>query len=504
MFRNQIRQLAVDPRALEPSWIFNYLTDTLSLTDEELPISERTLQLMVRSFRKEVFTSSLGKGKETIRNKVKLHTPRLNDLLPGELWESDFHICNFLILSPFYYHRNPSKRYLVRPSVVAWVDVATGLVTGYRVCLSENKNAVKNSLMDAISTYGLPKKIRMDNSSAYKNTDYAPIEFYKRAEGKQRMTKDQKIAVHMIENGNRGLYLNMGIEYSFTIPGNPESKGIESFWDYAFAPFEKSFNSYIGSKFEDRPEAFKGLENKVLVRRYKGLFPTFEEFLDRFDQYIQFYNNKQRSYLQTIDSDLLSPLEAYNQIEHTIPSQLEILSKMRDPYIEIKTVQRSMIEKNGILYWHPVFASLIGNKVGIYYDEKNLREIMICNERGQIYDEKAISIDPGLQSGDSLKSLIENNHRNKVSRLCYLGLCDVGGAVKIEKMLGQISKEILPLSNTKQLENDDIKYLCFDAALDYMAGVEDSNETNINEEPTLSETEKALIDDLKKDIETMF
>jgi len=40
----------------------------------------------------------------------------------------------------------------------------------------------------------------------------------------------------------------------------------------------------------------------------------------------------------------------------------------------------------------------------------------------------------------------------------------------------------------RNLENEDIKYLCFDAALDYVAGVEGSNETNINEEPTLNET----------------
>ena len=31
-------------------------------------------------------------------------------------------------------------------SSVAWIDVATGTITGYRVCLSENKTAVKNSL----------------------------------------------------------------------------------------------------------------------------------------------------------------------------------------------------------------------------------------------------------------------------------------------------------------------------------------------------------------------
>jgi hypothetical protein len=84
---------------------------------------------------------------------------------------------------------------------------------------------------------------------------------------------------------------------------------------------------------------------------------------------------------------------------------------MHYPYIETRVVQRSMIEMNGILYWHPIFASIIGKKSGIYYDEKHLQEITICNEAGQIHPEKAIAINPGLQSGDDLSALIENNRR---------------------------------------------------------------------------------------------
>ena len=126
--------------------------------DECLPISERTLQIMVRGFRRDIYTKSLGKGKKEMKNKVKLHVVRINDLLPSEIFESDAHVCDLLIRSPFYCHRNPSRRYLVRPVLIVWLDVATGTIVGHRVCLSENKNAVKNSLMDAIIRFGTPEK----------------------------------------------------------------------------------------------------------------------------------------------------------------------------------------------------------------------------------------------------------------------------------------------------------------------------------------------------------
>jgi len=465
---------------------------------------------MVREFRKEVYTVSIGKGKETVRNKVKLHTPRVNDLLPGEIFESDGHKCDLLVQSPFYYHRNVGNRYLVRPIIIAWIDVGTGLIVGHRVCLTENKNAVRNSLMDAISRYGVPAKIRLDNGGAYKNVEYSPLEFYVESRGKKLLTADEKIARRMLHNGDKGLYMNMGIEYHYALPGNPESKSIEAFWDYCISPFEKSFPSWIGNKFENRPEIFKGMDNKTLVRKYGDKFPTWDEFCERLDKYIQYYNNKQRATLVTIEGDKLSPIEAYTQIEHTIPSQMELTSKMRDPYIETRVVQRSMIEKNGILYWHPIFASMIGKKIGLYYDEKNLREITICNEKGQIFDEKAIAIDPGLQSGDDMKAMIENNRRNKIGKLRYLSLCDITGAMKIEKMLNTISRELLPISNIKQLEHDDVKYLNFDEALDSIAGNE-SHEQHKNQQSTKStpqntvnDVDMELIDELKKDFDGMF
>ena len=150
---------------------YQLLSDELSWIGQEMPISKRTLQVMVREFRKEVMTMALGQGKKSYQNNVKLHCVRVNDLAPGQLWESDFHLTNILCKSPFYAHRNQARRFLVRPTIVAWIDVATGTITGYRVCLSENKTAARNSLLDGIQRFGVPEKARVDNSSAYKNAE---------------------------------------------------------------------------------------------------------------------------------------------------------------------------------------------------------------------------------------------------------------------------------------------------------------------------------------------
>jgi hypothetical protein len=353
--------------------------------------------------------------------------------------------------------------------------------------------------MDGVSRFGAPLKGRVDNGGAYKNVEYAPKMFYNEARGKLRLTAKQKIAKRMLMEGDKGLYENLGIKMSFTLHENPESKSIEAFWDYAIAPFEKSFPSWVGNKPENRPEIFKNMDNKTLCRKYGDRFPTWDEFCDKLDRFIIYYNNKARSTLQTIDGEKLSPLQVYNQEQLSLPNSLKLLSLMRDPYIEMRVVQRSMIEKNGILYWHPVFASMIGNKIGIYYDEKNLKEITICNERGQIFEEKAIAIDPGLQSGDDLASMIENNRRVKINKLYYLALVDIAGAIKTEKMLNLLAKELLPLSNSKA--EAEVKYLNFDDALDSIAGEEVLDNSSPDNKSTI---DQELVDELKQDLAGMF
>jgi hypothetical protein len=250
------------------------------------------------------------------------------------------------------------------------------------------------------------------------------------------------------------------------------------------------------------------------VRKYADDFPTWNEFLQKLDEFVQYYNNKLRNYLQTIEGELMSPIEAYNKVEHKLPTKIEIQTKMRDPYIEMRMVQRSMIEKNGILYWHPIFASMIGKKIGIYYDERNLSQLTICNDKGQIYDEKATAINPGLQSGDDLKSMIENNRRTKIGELCYLSLCDVAGVKRIERMLKIIGTELLPISSLTEKEPD-VKYLNFDDALDKIAGEDDINvadivsmstmeSANLSVTNELSDEYKVLMKSLKDDIAGMF
>jgi cytidine deaminase len=488
-----IRDYCSDPRNHSAEWIYNQLLERLELEDIELNTSKRSIQLMVAEFKNDINTKARGQGKSAMRNKVKLHNVRINDLLPGELWESDGHKCNVLVKSPFYTYHKVSKRYLVRPVVIFWWDVATGQIVGYRVCLNENKGATRNALMDAILIYGLPKGIRVDNAGSYKNVEYSPMEYYKNIKNKKRLSNYEKIAKRMIESGDMGLYRNIGLDYHFTIPGNPESKSIEAAWKIVFGDFERWLDTQIKVCNED----FQGIENRVLLRKYRDEFFSWESFCDLLDKFVIHYNNKPKPSNQTVDGIKLSPLQTYNQVEHEVPSYPFLLAKMRDPYIEMRVVYQSFIEKNGIYYWHPVFASKVGEKIGIYYDEKTLQEIIICNEAGQIYPEKAVAINPGVQSGDNLTQLIENTRRNKIGKLFYLAHCDLTGAEKAEKMLKLIGNELLPLSKSKKIFDYAIDLGSSDALPQWAEGI-DKKKKKIDTPEDSARIQKMLFEKAKE------
>jgi hypothetical protein len=73
-------------------------------------------------------------------------------------------------------------------------------------------------------------------------------------------------------------------------------------------------------------------------------------------------------------------------------------------------------------------------------------------------------------------------------------------------MLNIASKELLPLSNTKQLEYEEVKYLSFEEALDDIAKDEEIevNEPLHTKENVVSDEDIELKEELKKDIAGMF
>ncbi len=113
------------------------------------------------------------RGKKAFR-KISSYIPRINDAYPGDIWVSDGYVNKFLVFSPYHLHPDRSKRILLRPVVVYWLDTATELITGYAASYSERFDVMISSFGHAVERFGVPKGIMTDNAGSFHNVQTDP------------------------------------------------------------------------------------------------------------------------------------------------------------------------------------------------------------------------------------------------------------------------------------------------------------------------------------------
>jgi putative transposase len=84
---------------------------------------------------------------------------------------ADGHVLNFQIV-------NPQTGKMCRPTLVAWVDMATRMPMGFEIMYTENTRSVLSAFRNACLNAGklagieggiLPKAVYMDNGKSFKN-----------------------------------------------------------------------------------------------------------------------------------------------------------------------------------------------------------------------------------------------------------------------------------------------------------------------------------------------
>lgn len=419
--RARIRFLASDDVNLPATIIYRKVLRENGFTDETCPMSPSTVYNLVNRVRKDELMMAARKGKEAYKNRVKPHLHRLNDCEPGDIWESDGHTMNNVCYNPFFYEEG--YKHLLRPVMMAWLDVATGMCTGWALYSSENFHLMVTSFADGIAKWGVPRKVRLDNGSAYKNVYTAPDYFAYRKNKKQ--TAAQRTALALLGRGFKGFYQECGVEkVQYVIPGNAESKQIEPAWRYMLVEFEKSASLFMGETTADRPDKYS-VSYKKLIKEYGDQILTWNEYVRALGRAIDEYNNRKRDVLQS-PSGPLSPVEMYLQFPENIhkPSQPEIERVCRDMLPTTRTVSRGEIHVMGMYYRHPVLADYLGRKVQVYYDERHLESVQVASLDGEIWPTPAERIIPSshMNPEQFQKAIQANNSYQKKMLQTYAAI----------------------------------------------------------------------------------
>ena len=425
--RARIRTCASEDVNLPASSIYRMILAEFDFTEETCPLRPSTIYNVVRKVRKDRFIMAGRAGKESYKNKVKPHLHRLNDTEPGEIWESDGHTMNNVCYNPFFFDKNYKP--LLRPVLVAWFDIASGMITSWALGANESFHLVVTSLKDGLAKLGAPKMARIDNGSAYKNA-YTAVEYFAFKKNKTQ-TAAQKLAKELHAKGYGGFFHEVGIEkVQFTIPGNSESKQIEPAWRYTLAEFEKTVSLFMGEKPSKRPEKYR-LSYKKLIKKYGDEILTWNEYVRALELAINDYNNRKKATLQS-PAGSLSPVEMYHQFPENIKplDGATIDYHTRDMFPVARTVSRGEIRVMGMYYRHPLLVDYLGRKVNVYFDERNLETVQLGSLDGEIWSRPAKRIVPSCHMNPEQfeKAIKSNNHYQKEMIATYANIHNQGSA----------------------------------------------------------------------------
>ena len=413
---NAINDLIRDPNQHRNLAIHNCL---LSDYPSQYNISYRSLCRLIQELKAQDKFISTVNGKVSYKNRAKPHIKRINDTIPGKVFCSDARQLDMFIRSNCPYHHNPAYRLIYRPWFLAFVDVATGLITGYSVGVAEDSHLVVSALNMSVRSWGVPDELYLDNGSAYQNYQLDPYYFLNhRIKGSQPYQK----ASELINAGEVGIYRKIGInKITYAIPNNPESKPIEPTWNFIFEDWERAHRTFSGKNPKDRPETIKDLSTKQLLKKFGHLIPTFEEFIGRINFLVEKWNNSPRPVLSDHNGSPHSPLDVFkNEADNiTIPA-MSYIEDALTMYKEV-SVQRDGIYINGNWYYHPAHLAYVGQKVLVTYDEINYKSINLFTLSGQLIAHPAQILDYSCYSDKEQVATVikDTRHREKVAIVNY-------------------------------------------------------------------------------------
>lgn len=458
--RAMVKSLASEDVMFEATGIYKQMLEDLHLTEETCPMRPTTIYAMVRKYRKDVILMNARKGNgESYKNKVKPHLHRINDCEPNDIWESDGHRMNNICYNPFFFQKkfNP----IIRPILMAWFDVATGMITGWALYYSETFHVMVTSFANALGKWGPPRMVRMDNGSAFKNA-YTAVNHFAFKKNKTK-TSAQKNALELHRRGFRGFFQECGVEkVQFVIAGNAESKQIEPAWRYLLANFEKSdISLFMGEDIARRPEKYN-MSTKALIKKYGKQIPTWNEYCAALERVIDEYNNTKRDVLTTVDGGTLSPMELFSEFPENIrkQSQAEIDRNCKNMFPEPRTVTRNEINIMGMYYRHPLMSTQNGRKVNVYYDEKSPGSVRIGSLSGEIWHEPAKAIVPSCHMNpDQFQLAIQDNsHYHKEVKATYAVIANSEDGLSLEEQNKLADKTVDQMLIETEADQERIKH----------------------------------------------
>jgi len=210
-----------------------------------------------------------------------------NSVYAGQVWFSDHRqLDNAVFPDPVppqarrelkaWLKKNPHKK-PVFPWITVWRDMRTSKWLGWDIHVeAPNSDHILNSLAIAISKYGIPEWLYIDNGKDYRAKHFSGGRF------------NHKLKDNLNEPYIISLTAGLGINVKFSLPYNPQSKSLERDFNTFKNWCDRRIPGFRGGNVVERPE-------KLEMELKKGKILNFDVFSGLLDFFITDILNEYKS-----------------------------------------------------------------------------------------------------------------------------------------------------------------------------------------------------------------
>ena len=340
--------------------------------EENFPCEAAFVYWLNKTYGKEAL-ERVRKGKDFhTRNHAAFVSKTAADLYPNQVLVGDcmkFDVWVKVPMAKFYeFGETPDsadKQLGYKPmrlEFTAWMDYKTHRIVGYKLhSAAQNTDHVLLSLKKAVSTFGSPQYLLVDNGKPYANKELG-------TSGKMR--RRNRFGIDLSEKEKdviEGVFTAMGINTRFCLPFNSDGKPIERMFSIIHREFDKLFFDYYAGVNKLRvPESTDKTINKG---QNHDKMPTLEDFEKLLENYID--NTYNKRVFETGERSGKSPLHLWNieydaaKFKHYDDRQLALfLSRSTKMY----TVSRHQINHGGYGLSYQSYELQEGQKVYLRID----------------------------------------------------------------------------------------------------------------------------------------
>ena len=261
---------------------------------------------------------------------------------------------------------------LLRPWITAWQDMRSRVIVGWVLCPQPNQSTILAALRGAIVQHGPPVHCVIDNGKDYDSYAFT---------GTTKARRKKALAGGYLDEPHvKGLFGQLNITVTLTIPYSPQSKPIERTFRTIEDQFCRTFATYTGNSPAARPE------NLQAILQSSDAIPSFEDVQKKLTSYIDTVYHVTAH--QGTGMDGRPPLEVLRQTQTTrrVMADNTVLDLLLQIWSQPFKVGKHGVRFRSVNYGSgmPELVALQGDLVRVAYDPADVSVITVWDLDGRL------------------------------------------------------------------------------------------------------------------------